>query len=218
MKTLKKDEFKKYVDLVYKKLSKAYPNAKCHLDFENPFQLLISTVLAAQCTDIRVNQVMVPLYKAIYFSPSDILKYGLDNFKTKIKSINFYNNKAKAILALCEKLVNEFNGKVPSTIEDLVTLPGVGRKSASVIMGHCFNKKDVVIVDTHLKRVAGKLGLIKSSDPDKIENEVKEIIPPSNQFTFSMVTGEHGRVICHARKPNCQECFLNEVCPSAFKY
>ena len=138
----------------------------------------------------------------------------IDKFRDNIKSINFFNNKAKSILALSEKIENEHKGKVPSTMEALVELPGVGRKSASVVLGNCFGKKDVIIVDTHLKRVSARLGLIENEDPDKIEAELKEIVPAAEQFHFSMRIGEHGRLVCEARKPKCGECFLSDICPS----
>jgi endonuclease-3 len=144
-----------------------------------------------------------------------VLKDGIDNFRDNIKSINFFNNKAKAILAICEVLEKDYKGKVPSTMEELTALPGVGRKSASVILGNCFGKQDVIIVDTHLKRVSTKLGLIENDNPEKIETELKEIIPEKEQYNYSMRIGEHGRVICQAKKPDCAECFLNDICPSS---
>lgn len=202
---------------IVKRLAQEYPDAKCHLDFNSPFELIVSTLLAAQCTDIRVNMVMMPLYKSRYHSPQDILNDGIDNFRKNISSINFYNNKAKFVLSLCESLIKDFNGKVPQTMEELTTLSGVGRKSASVVLGNCFGKNDVIIVDTHLKRVAGRLGLIESDNPDKIEMELKEIIPLNEQFLFSMRIGEHGRQVCKAKNPNCSECMLNDICPNAFK-
>ena len=202
---------------IVKKLSEEYPYVKCHLDFEKPFELLVSTVLAAQCTDIRVNMVMVPLYKSKYKSPADIIKDGEDNFRENIKSINFFNNKAKAVLSICKTVVEKYKGEVPGTMDELTELAGVGRKSASVILGNCFGKNDVIIVDTHLKRVSARLGLIENDNPEKIEIELKEIIPAKDQFYFSMRIGEHGRQICKAKNPNCKECFLNDICPSAFK-
>ncbi|MFA5403905.1 MAG: endonuclease III, partial [Ignavibacteria bacterium] len=195
-------------------LSVEYPEARTHLEFSSPFELLISTVLAAQCTDIRVNKDMVPLYKKEYKTPQDILDDGIDNFRNNIKSITFPNNKAKAVISLCEQLVRDFSGKVPNTMEKLVKLSGVGRKSASVILGNCFGKKDVIIVDTHFKRVTERLGLTENKDPEKIEMELKEIIPSDEQFNFSLRIGEHGRQICDAKKPKCGECFLDYICPS----
>ena len=213
-----KQELKKYAQVIVKKLAKAYPNAKCHLDFNNPFELLVSTVLAAQCTDVLVNKVMVPLYKKKYKSPKDVLKAGIDNFRDDIKSINFYNNKARSVLSLSKSIVEDYGGKVPDSMDELVKLAGVGRKSASVVLGNCYGKNDVIIVDTHLKRVSTRLGLVDSDKPEKIELELKEIIPPKEQFHFSMRIGEHGRQVCFARKPNCEECMFNKICPSAFTF
>ncbi len=209
-----KEQLKKKVNEIIKLLSIEYAEARTHLEFKNPFELLISTVLAAQCTDARVNKDMVPLYKTKYKKPKDILEDGLENFRKNIKSITFPNNKAKAIIALCEQLEKDFNGKVPKTMEELTKLKGVGRKSANVILGNCFGQKDVIIVDTHLKRVTERLGLIKNKDPEKIEIELKEIVPNEEQFNFSLRIGEHGRQICDAKKPKCEECFLNHLCPS----
>jgi len=214
---MKKDELKKLAAAVVKRLGENYPDAKCHLDFSSDFELLISTVLAAQCTDIRVNMVMVPLYKEKYKRPADILTDGLDAFRNEIKSINFFNNKSKAVISICESLQSKHKGKVPKTMEELTSLSGVGRKSASVVLGNCFGKEDVIIVDTHLKRVASRIGLISESDPDKIETELKKIIPDDEQFHFSMRIGEHGRQVCKAKKPDCENCFLNDICRSAFK-
>lgn len=208
---------KKHAELIVKRLSKEYPDAKCHLEFKSAFELLVSTVLAAQCTDVRVNMVMVPLYKKKYKSPSDILKDGEQNFRENIKSINFFNNKAKAVLSICKTIAEKFNGNVPGTMDELTALSGVGRKSASVILGNCFGKNDVIIVDTHLKRVSSRLGLIEIENPEKIEDELKKIIAPDEQFNFSMRIGEHGRIICKAKKPDCDNCFLEDICPSAFK-
>lgn len=213
----KKIPLKELAEIIIQRLGSHYADAKCHLDFRNEFELLISTVLAAQCTDVRVNMVMVPLYNSKYRKPSDIIKDGLDNFREEIKSINFFNNKSKAVLSICESLVSYYGGKLPQTMQELTNLAGVGRKSASVVLGNCFGKNDVVIVDTHLKRVASRLGLIKSDDPEKIEEELKKLIPADEQFYFSMRIGEHGRQICKAKNPDCAKCFLNDVCKSAYK-
>lgn len=211
---MNKEQLQKKVKEIIKLLNREYPEAKTHLDFKNAFELLISTVLAAQCTDVRVNKDMVPLYKSKYKKPKDILSDGIDNFRNNIKSITFPNNKAKAIIALCEQLEKDFKGKVPGTMEELTKLTGVGRKSASVILGNCFGQNDVIIVDTHLKRVTERLGLTEKKDPDKIEMELKEIVPDEEQFNFSLRIGEHGRQICDAKKPKCEECYLNILCPS----
>lgn len=208
------DELKSKAKEIIKRLAKEYPDAKCHLDFKSPFELLVSTVLAAQCTDLIVNKVMTPLYSKKYKSPKDILKDGTENFRDNIKSINFFNNKTKSVIALSQSLVDNHKGQVPDIMEALTELPGVGRKSASVILGNCFGKKDVIIVDTHLKRVSTRLGLIEQENPEKIETELKEIIPDNEQYHFSMRIGEHGRMICQAKKPKCAECTFADICPS----
>lgn len=214
---MSKEKLKKLSLEIIERLSKEYPDAKCHLDFNSPFELIVSTVLAAQCTDVRVNLVMVPLFRSKYKSPSDVIKDGESNFRENIKSINFFNNKAKAVLSICKTIQEKYGGMVPGTMDELTSLTGVGRKSASVVLGNCFGKKDVIIVDTHLKRVSSRLGLIENDNPDKIETELKEIIPEKDQFFFSMRIGEHGRQICKAKKPDCAGCFLNDICISAFK-
>ena len=211
---MKSDILKKRAQEIIKKLEQEYPDSKSHLEFKNAFELLISTVLAAQCTDIRVNMTMPPLYKTKYKSPKDILKDGMDNFRQNIKSISFPNSKAKSVLALCQQLVDDFNGQVPNTMEELTKLTGVGRKSASVVLGNCFGKKDVIIVDTHFKRVTTRLGLTENEDPVKIEMDLKELIPPDEQFNFSLRIGDHGRTICDAKKPKCPECMFNKSCSS----
>lgn len=210
---MKKTQLKGKVIEILKRLKQTYPEAKIHLQFTTPFELLVSTVLAAQCTDERVNSIMVPLYETKYKGPKDIIKDGLENFRSNIKSITFPNNKAKAILKMCQQLDEFFGGRVPETMEELTQLEGVGRKSANVILGNCFHKRDVIIVDTHLKRVTERLGLIKNSDPDKIEQELKTLVPENEQFAFSLLIGEHGRQICKARKPLCKDCVLIDLCP-----
>lgn len=210
-------ELKKYAGVIVKRLAKHYPDSVTHLDHKNAFELLISTVLAAQMTDEGVNKTMTPLYKTKYKKPQDILKDGFENFRNNIKSINFYNNKAKAVISLCEDLVNNYGGKVPDTMDELVKLKGVGRKTANVVLGNCFGKTDVIIVDTHLKRVSQRLGLVDSDKPEVIEKELSGLIAAKDQFNFSMRIGDHGRQICKAKKPLCEECFLNDICPSAFK-
>lgn len=206
---------KKKAEIVIKGLKKLYPNPICHLDFSNAFELTISTILAAQCTDVRVNMVMGPIYKTKYKTPKDILNDGYDNLRENIKSITFPNNKAKSIMALVEILDNKYNGKIPDTMEELTKLPGLGRKSANVILGNIFGKKDCIVVDTHFKRVTNRLGLTKFDEPEKIEFDLKKIIPEKEQFYFSMRVGDHGRQICDARKPKCDKCEFLKICSFA---
>ena len=193
-------------------LSDEYPDAGCHLVYKNPFELLISTLLAAQCTDERVNLVMVPLYKK-YKSPGDFLKLSLTELEQELRSINFYRNKSKSVLSCCASLVNEHNGEVPGTMEELTKLAGVGRKTANVVLGNCFGQP-AIMTDTHLNRVSQRLGLTDSDKPEKIEMELKEIIPDELQVKYSHVIGQHGRTICKAKKPLCGECAVCTLCPS----
>lgn len=196
-------------------LSNEYPNAGCHLDYNNPFELLISTLLAAQCTDERVNTVMVPLYKK-YKTPNDFLKLTPTDLEHELRSINFYRNKTKSVLSCCASLVNDHNGEVPKTMDELTKLAGVGRKTANVVLGNCFGEP-AIMTDTHLNRVSQRLGLTDNDKPEKIEMELKEIIPDKLQVQYSHVIGPHGRTICKAKKPICIECVVCEQCPSCKK-
>ena len=196
-------------------LEKEYPEAKCHLNYENPFQLLISTLLAAQCTDERVNKVMGPLYKK-YKSPSDFLIVKPAELVKELSSINFYRNKTKAVINCCKSLVEEHKGKVPQTMEELTKLAGVGRKTANVVLGNCFGVP-AIMTDTHLNRVSQRLGLVDSDKPEKIEAELKQIVPDDKQVRYSHLIGEHGRQVCKARTPLQEECVLCDLCPSCGK-
>lgn len=209
---MKIEEKKNKAKFILKKLAKLYPEAKCHLEFKNVFELTISTVLSAQCTDEIVNKTMVPLYATRYKTPADIMNDGIDNFRDNIKSINFYNNKTKSVMKLVEKLITDFDSEIPESMEDLISLPGLGRKSANVILGNYFGKKDCVIVDTHFKRVASRLGIIENENPDKIESEIKELVNEKDQYDFSMRLGEHGRIVCNAKKPKCEICVFTDIC------
>lgn len=196
-------------------LESEYPDAGCHLDYEDPFQLLISTLLAAQCTDERVNMVMVPLYKE-YKTPGDFLKLSQTELEDKLRSINFYRNKSKSVLTCCRSLVDEHNSRVPNTMNELVKLAGVGRKTANVVLGNCFGEP-AIMADTHLNRVSQRLGLTDSDKPEKIETDLKKIIPDSKQVKYSHVIGQHGRTICKAKKPLCDECVVCDLCPCCGK-
>ena len=192
-----------------------YPNAACHLHFKNPFQLLISTILAAQSTDVGVNKVMDELYKK-YKSPADFAAAKPEVLEKELSSINFYRNKTKSVLNCSKALIEKFGGEVPRTMDELVSLAGVGRKTANVVLGNCFGVP-AIMTDTHLIRVTQRLGLVDTDAPDKIEAELKAIIPDNKQVKFSHIIGEHGRQICKARKPLCDECVINKLCPNAFK-
>lgn len=183
---------------------------KCYLNHENSWQLLIATMLSAQCTDARVNIVTKELFQK-YKSVEDFANADLEELEQDIHSTGFYKNKAKNIIACCKRLVLEFNGEVPSDIEALTSLAGVGRKTANVIRGNIFHEPSIV-VDTHVKRISGKLGFTKESDPEKIEYELMEVLPKEHWILYNIQIIQHGREICVARNPKCDICFLRELC------
>lgn len=183
---------------------------KCYLNHENAWQLLIATILSAQCTDARVNIVTKDLFQK-YKSVEDFALADLAELERDIHSTGFYKNKAKNIIACCQKLILEYKGEVPSDIEDLISLPGVGRKTANVIRGNIFHEPSIV-VDTHVKRISGKLGFTKETDPEKIEYELMEILPREHWILYNIQIIQHGREVCVARNPKCDACFLRDLC------
>ncbi len=196
-------------------LEKAYPDAALVLHYKNPLELLVATILAAQCTDERVNKVTEILFKK-YTSARDYAGAEQEVFEQEIHSTGFYKNKTKNIIACAKELVERFDGKVPDTMEDLVALPGVGRKTASVLLGNAFGKQ-AMAVDTHVFRVSHRLELAKSNDPDKIEQELCKIIPREKWTRSCLVMGTHGRRTCVARKPLCNVCVVEKLCNSPDK-
>lgn len=204
---------KKRASKITELLAAEYPGAKVHLDYENPFQLLISTILAAQCTDALVNRVIVPLYRTKYKGPKDFIKVKEDELQKDIQPITFFRNKAKSVKKCCQTLEENFGGKVPDNMKDLISLAGVGRKTANVILGNCFGQP-AIITDTHVIRVSQRLDLTQNEIGDKIELDLLKLIPPDRQTLFSHIISEHGRQTCKARKPNCPECVINSLCPS----
>jgi endonuclease-3 len=197
---------------MYRVLTKSYPNVKCELDFDNPFQLLVATVLSAQCTDKRVNQTTPALFKK-YRSIKKIASADIDDIEKLVKSTGFFRAKAKNIKSLSEKIINDFDGQVPERLEDLITLPGVGRKTANVVLGHAFNTPGIT-VDTHFGRLSRRFGWSKSNDPVKVEFEVGDLIPQKEWTNLSQRLIWHGRRVCHSRKPACGACSLSKLCPS----
>jgi len=197
-------------------LEKIYPEAKTALKFENPFQLLIATILSAQTTDERVNKVTSTLFKK-FKKPEDFVNANLDEIMEEIKSINFYRNKAKNIKKLSEILVKEFNGKVPDKMEELVKLPGVARKTANVVLSQAYGKAEGIVVDTHVRRVSNRLGLTKNTDAEKIEKDLMKIIPEEKWIDFPFRLILFGRNICKAKNPDCKNCPLYKICPSKGK-
>ncbi len=201
---------KKKVKKITKKLYETYPEATCSLDYMVPHQLLIATILAAQCTDERVNIVTKDLFQK-YKGVEDFANANLEELEQDIKSTGFYRNKAKNIIACCNKLLKEHGGKVPDNIEALTALPGVGRKTANVVLGNIYGVPGV-IVDTHCKRLSNRLGLTENEDPVKIEYDLMEILPKKDWTHFSNCLVYHGRAICDARKPKCEICPVSKEC------
>lgn len=195
---------------LWEKLDKMYPDAICTLNYNSPFELLVATQLAAQCTDARVNIVTNEMFKK-YNTPEHFSKLPLKEIENEIKSTGFYKNKAKNLKECSKRLIEVYGGVVPDNMEDLTSLAGVGRKTANVLLGEIFGKPAVVI-DTHAKRLAFRMGLTKSTDPVKIEMELRKFIPETLQFNFCHKLVYHGREICKAQKPKCENCPLNQVC------
>ena len=195
---------------IIEELDRLYPDAGCSLTYKTPLQLLIATQLAAQCTDERVNIVTRDLFE-IYKTAEDFANADIKVLEQDIRSTGFYRNKARNIIACCQKIIDEYDGEVPDTMEKLLTLPGVGRKTANVILGNIFNTPGIV-VDTHAKRLSNRLGLTKEQDPTKIEFDLMKIIPRERWSRFSNQLVFHGRAVCNARKPDCESCSLKPYC------
>lgn len=199
---------------IYDALHKLYPDAHCALEHRDAFELLVATILSAQCTDERVNKVTPDLFRR--FPDADAMaKATQDELETLIRSTGFYRNKAKNILGAAKRLVEHHHGKVPDTMDDLLQLPGVARKTANVVLGNAFGKNEGVVVDTHVTRLSNRLGLTKHDDPVKIERDLAALFPRENWATLSHLLIFHGRNLCPARKPRCAECPLSPMCPSS---
>ena len=196
---------------ILKRLKKAYPDAKPLLRYRNPYELLIGTILAAQCTDERVNQVTPALF-AKWPTPRDMLCAVPQELEEIIRPTGFFHNKARLIREACFTLSEKYDGRLPDTIEELVKLKGVGRKTANVIVGHCYGKP-AVVVDTHCGRVSRRLGLTQNTDPVKVERDLRALVPEAEQTAFSDTINWHGRFRCKARSPQCPQCELEDLCP-----
>lgn len=196
---------------IFMRLRSLYPDAHCTLDYHTPLQLLIMTILAAQCTDARVNIVAKSLFRK-YRRAQDFLDVPVEELQEDIKTTGFFRQKAKSIVKTCQILVAEYSGDVPGTMEELTRLPGVGRKTANVLLGECFGHQGV-IVDTHCTRLANRLGFTRQRDAVKIERELMKIWPPDSWTMFSHYMVFHGRNVCAARAPKCSQCALNDLCP-----
>ncbi len=197
-------------------LKKHYPNVKTELRYKNPWQLLVAIILSAQCTDARVNMVTPGLFK-VYKTPEDFANADTKKLEKLIFSTGFYKNKAKSLIGAGKAITENFNGKVPKEMDDLITIPGVGRKTANVLQQQYWGIVTGVVVDTHIGRVSRRLGFTKHKDAVKAERDLMKLLPKKEWMPYDDAAITHGRKLCHSRKPNCEECFLNGLCPSAFK-
>lgn len=203
----------KRAQAILRALRRAYPNATCTLQHRNAWELLAATILSAQCTDKRVNLVTPTLFKA-YPTPQATARAKRSDLERLVRSTGFYRNKAKSLQGAAKKIVQNFDGVVPQTMEELLTLPGVARKTANVVLGTWFHKNDGVVVDTHVKRIAGRLGLTRNPAPEKIEQGLMRLIPKKSWTLLSHALIAHGRARCTAKAPQCLECPLSTLCPS----
>jgi endonuclease-3 len=202
------------IDTLITRLAAAYPEATCALDHQSPWELLVSTILSAQCTDERVNMVTPSLF-ARYPRPEDYLAAPSEELETAIHSTGFFRNKAKSIRGAAQMVIDRFGGELPRTMAEMLELPGVARKTANVVLGTAFGMAEGIAVDTHVRRLSGRLGLTQHEDPVKIERDLMTVVPRAGWTAFSHRLILHGRQVCHARKPECNRCTLADLCPSA---
>jgi endonuclease-3 len=195
-------------------LSETYPDAKVALHFSNPLECLVATILSAQCTDEKVNEVTSTLFRK-YRTAEDYLRVPEDELRADIKPTGFFNQKAASIRAACQRIVEAYGGEVPGTMEDLLTLRGVARKTANIVLGNSFGIVEGIAVDTHVKRLANRIGFSAESDPNKIEQDLMRLIPRERWFPFTYVLIDHGRAICTAKRPKCPECPIEPLCPAS---
>lgn len=212
-----KEEQKIRAQEIYKRLDKMYPNAKCALYFTNAFELMVATILSAQCTDKRVNMISPGLFKK-YPSPKAFAEANLQELEQEIYSTGFYRNKAKNIVAASQKIVIEFKGKMPDNMNDLLTLPGIARKSANVVLYVWYGKNEGVVVDTHVKRISNRLALTKNKTPEKIEQDLMKLYNRRKWGPFAYYLVVHGRTLCTARNPKCIKCPLQPICPGSKEF
>jgi endonuclease-3 len=204
------------VSAILKGLDEAYPEVECALTHNSPWELLVATILSAQCTDVRVNMVTPPLFKR-FPTPEALAQATSPQLEDLIRTTGFFRNKAKSIKGAAQKIVTEFKGEVPQTLAELITIPGAARKTANVVLGVSFKKAEGIVVDTHVFRIARRLGLAKGDAAEKVEQELMKIIPPSRWIDFSHQIIHHGRQVCIARKPKCDRCNLEQICHSKDK-
>ena len=206
-------ELKQRAAEIIKRLKKAYPDAQCALNHSNAFELLIATILSAQCTDERVNIVTADLFRK-YHGPEDYLKVEQTELEKDIHSTGFFRNKSKNIQGACRRLIDEFGGQIPRSMDEILTLPGVARKTGNVVLGNAFGIASGIVVDTHVGRLSQRLGLTTNENAEKIENDLLQLVPKRYWIMFPHWLITHGRQICTARKPKCRQCVLANICPS----
>ncbi len=206
----KKDRQRR-LSTILRRLNKDYPDVNCALNHRSPWELLVATILSAQCTDVRVNRVTPGLFEK-YPAVADMASVRQEVLERDIQSTGFFRNKAKSLIGSAQKVLSEFGGKVPETMDEILTLPGVARKTANVVLGTWFGKATGVVVDTHVQRISRRLDLTKEKDPAKIEKDLMETIPKKRWILFSHQIIHHGRQVCQARKPRCGECSLARLC------
>lgn len=199
---------------IYERLNAEYPDAKCALDHRNPYELIVATILSAQCTDARVNMVTPALFER-YPDPRTLAAAKPEDLEGMIKSTGFFRNKTKSLLGMSGRLVEKHGGEVPRSMEELVKLPGVGRKTANVVLGNAFGIDEGVVVDTHVSRLSNRLGLSRESDPVKIEQDLIRLYPRDRWTMLSHLLISHGREVCDAQRPECERCVVNHLCPSS---
>jgi len=207
---------KERTEKIIQLLQKEYPDDKIALNFSSPLELLVATILSAQCTDERVNMVTQKLFKK-YTKAEDYARVNIEELEQDIKSTGFYHNKAKNIQNCCKLLLEKYNGNVPRTMEELLELPGVARKTANIVLYGAYGIIEGVAVDTHVRRLARRLGLTRFDNPEKIEQDLMKLLPKEKWMSFTDLLIFHGRRVCNAKKPNCRGCVLSQICPSAFK-
>ena len=213
-----RSNLKKRAAIILAALKRAYPDAKCSLNYRTPLQLLVATILSAQCTDVRVNIVTKDLFRK-YRTAKALAAVSQEVLQEEIRSTGFYRNKAQSVRGSAARIIEKFGGKVPDRMEDLLALPGVARKTANVVLGNAYGKNEGIVVDTHVQRIAQRLRLTprKNNQGDKMEKDLIELVPREDWTHFGHLLIFHGRAICTARTPHCAECPINDPCPSAFK-
>ena len=208
---------KKRIGGIIRLLRREYASTRTALHFRTPLEILVATILAAQCTDERVNKITPGLFQK-YPTAADFARADRAGLEAEIRPTGFFRNKAKSIIGAANKIVEDFGGEVPRTMDELLTLPGVARKTANIVLSSAFSRAEGIAVDTHVRRLSGRLGLSRKSDPEKIELDLLKIVPKKDWLDFNYLLVDHGRKVCQARKPRCPQCALRKLCPSAFKF